>query len=200
MTTALTAVCNGTATTIGDRVATARPPKPGVCHSERAYIACRSSEIVWHVYGEIETSAVARTWDWPVELGAERLEQEVREFYGALQNGAQHGGILNHQNCHGLCTFVSRNVYSAVPRTPPQPQLAGQVSVVNAMRSPAFQQTPGIPLRRRAHRKTSSEDGARQLALAIEAARSDFGLRRSRCGRRAGAQVETAPYRPLREP
>jgi hypothetical protein len=60
MTTALTAVCNGTATTIGDRVATARPPKPGVCHSERAYIACRFSEIVWHVYGEIG-SAISAT-------------------------------------------------------------------------------------------------------------------------------------------
>jgi hypothetical protein len=41
------------------------------------------------IEGEIETGAVTRTWEWPVELGAERLEQEVREFYGALQNGAQ---------------------------------------------------------------------------------------------------------------
>jgi hypothetical protein len=74
----------------------------------------------------------------------------------------------------------------------------GQRGQRDEITAPAFQQAPGIPLRRRAHRKTSSQDGARQLALAIEAARSDFGLRRSRCGRRAGAHGETAPSRPSR--
>ena len=41
------------------------------------------------IEGEIEDATVTRTWEWPTQLGSERLEQEVREFYGALQNGTQ---------------------------------------------------------------------------------------------------------------